>query len=148
MKSKSIYKYSLKRRKVLEISENTVVHSPEAIRHIMKTIGVYEQEQENLIAFIVDSKMKVKAFYTVTIGTVDFAIAHAREVFRYAILQGASRIILAHNHPSGDTSPSGKDICLTSEMHKAGKVIGIDLIDHIIVAENNYFSFLEENILS
>lgn len=147
MHTKSIYKYSLKRQKVLEISENTVAQSPEAIRHIMETIGIYEQEQEHLVAFIVDSKMKVKAFYTVTIGTLEFAIAHAREVFRYAILQGASRIILAHNHPSGDTSPSGKDIALTSEMHKAGKILGIDLLDHIIVSENSYFSFMEENIL-
>ena len=132
----------------MEINENTLATTPQEVFNILKAVGMQEEEQEHLIALIVDVRNKVKGFYTVTIGLLDYSFAHAREVFRYAILQGAAKIILAHNHPSGNANPSANDIRLTSKMKQAGEIIGIELLDHIIIGENTYFSFLEENILN
>lgn len=80
----------------------------------------------------------------VSVGTLDHAIVHPREVFKGAILSNASKIILAHNHPSGDVLPSKHDAELTSRLIEVGKIIGIDVIDHIIIADSGqYFSFSE-----
>lgn len=83
----------------------------------------------------------------VGMGTLNSVLVHPREVFKSAILSNASSIILAHNHPSGDPEPSRHDIEVTKRLAEAGNLMGIEVLDHIVVAENRYFSFREENIL-
>ena len=94
---KSIYEYSLKRTKVMEFRESEKLNMPQKVYRFLKAIRLHEEEQENLIVLVLDVKSSVKAYYTVSIGLIDGAQSHSREVFRQAILSGASRIILAHN---------------------------------------------------
>jgi DNA repair protein RadC len=82
---------------------------------------------------ILNSRLRLKGHALVSIGTIDTMLVHAREVFRTAIVAGAYAIILMHNHPSGDTSPSDSDISITKQLIEAGKVLGIDVLDHLIV---------------
>ena len=84
----------------------------------------------------------------VTRGTVDGRLVPPREVFKGAILHNATSLILAHNHPSGNTAPSREDIATTERVAKSGKILGIDLLDHIIVGtDGNYRSLKEEGLL-
>jgi DNA repair protein RadC len=84
----------------------------------------------------------------VSIGTVDGTSAHPREVFAGALEARASRIILAHNHPSADVSPSEEDVLMTARLAAAGLVLGIELVDHMIIHEDKYFSVKEAGLLS
>ena len=139
---KSIYQYSLKRTKVMEFRENETLSRPQNAYRFLKAIRLHEEEQENLVVLVLDVKNSVKAYYTVCIGLIDTSQSHSREVFRQAILSGASRIILAHNHPSGSIQPSSEDIKTTDAMVKASKIIGIEILDHIIIGDG-YYSFRE-----
>lgn len=139
---KSIYHYSLKRKKVLEFRENGKISTPENVYRFLRAAKLDEEEQEHLIVLVLNAGSSIKAYYTVSVGLIDTTQAHSREVFRNAILFGASKIILAHNHPSGSTEPSSEDIKITSTLAKAGKIIGINVMDHIIIG-NGFFSFCE-----
>jgi len=139
---KSIYQYSLKRTKVMEFRENEKFNTPQNVYKFLKAIKLDEEEQEHMIVLILDTGSKIKAYYTVSIGLIDKAQIHVRELYRNSILFGASKIILAHNHPSGSTEPSAEDVKTTQALVKAGKIIGIEIIDHIIIG-NGFYSFCE-----
>jgi DNA repair protein RadC len=101
-----------------------------------------------------DRKNKPISRTMVTLGTLTSALAHPREVFKIAILASAAAIVVSHNHPSGDPAPSSADIQLTRQLREASKIIGIDLIDHVIVgtAEDDplhvgYYSFRNAGML-
>jgi DNA repair protein RadC len=104
--------------------------------------------QESLWVVCLDRKNKPISRTMVTLGTLTCALAHPREVFKIAILASAAAIVVSHNHPSGDPAPSAQDVQLTRQLREASKIIGIDLIDHVIVgtAEDDplhvgYYSF-------
>ena len=80
-------------------------------------------------------------------GTLNANLVHPREVFEPALKHSAAQIIAAHNHPSGDPKPSDDDLELTRRLTEAGKMMGIEIMDHVIVSKNSYFSFKEEKIL-
>ncbi len=80
-------------------------------------------------------------------GSLNANIVHPREVFRPAITRGAAAIILVHNHPSGDVTPSREDLNLTARLVEAGRLLGIEVLDHLIVAESRYLSFRSESYL-
>ena len=84
---------------------------------------------------------------TVFIGTLNHSIVHPREVFADAISDRAAGIIFVHNHPSGNVEPSKEDIAITQRLMEVGKIVGIEVIDHIIIGKNGYFSFQAEGIL-
>jgi len=83
----------------------------------------------------------------VSVGSLDSSVVHPREVFAEAIKNKAVSVIFAHNHPSGDPEPSEDDLETTKQLTEAGKILGIDVIDHIIVTKNNYFSFKDGNLI-
>lgn len=83
----------------------------------------------------------------VSIGSLNASIVHPREVFAEAVKNKAASIILVHNHPSGDPEPSEDDLDLTQRMVEAGKILGIEVIDHVIISKNSYFSFKEKKLL-
>jgi len=83
----------------------------------------------------------------VFIGTLNQSIVHPREVFADAIADRAAGVIVAHNHPSGNLSPSSADIAITDRLQEVAKLIGIELIDHIIIGKNGYFSFSNEGLI-
>ena len=80
-------------------------------------------------------------------GTVDFCFIHPRDVFRFAILQNASSILLAHNHPSGEVLPSKQDIIITQDLILIGKLLQIPIVDHIILCKSGYKSLFDENLV-
>lgn len=101
------------------------------------------EPQENFIAVFYDSKMQVISMKTLHIGTLNASLVHPRDLFREAVKVNAHAVIIAHNHPSGDASPSDADRTTTSELVKCGKMIGIQVIDHLIVAGETYNSLRE-----
>ncbi len=80
-------------------------------------------------------------------GTINKSVVHPREVFKYAYLSSASGIICMHNHPTGDVVPSIADIELTKTLVEIGRIQGIEVLDHIVVSDNNYFSFYENKLM-
>ena len=108
---------------------------------------ILPKKQEYLIAFNLDGRNRVISKKTVTIGLIDQSLVHPREVFTDAIKQMATSIILVHNHPSGDLDPSMDDLKTTEKIKKAGELLGIPLLDHIIVSKKGYYSFKENHFL-
>lgn len=104
-------------------------------------------DREQFIIIAVDTKNQPTAINTCSIGTLNTSLVHPREVFKMAILANSNSIILAHNHPSGDVSPSKEDISITNRLKEAGSIIGINVLDHLIIGFENYLSFKEKSLL-
>ena len=106
-------------------------------------------DREMLIVCSLDSKCNPLSMEIVAIGTVNACIVSPREVFKHAILSNAANIIMFHNHPSGDCSPSKEDIAITRRLVDAGDLLGIPIVDHIIIGDDNkYISLQEQGIIS
>jgi DNA repair protein RadC len=95
-----------------------------------------KSDREQFVAFYLNARNQIVAHSVISVGTTDSCLVHPREVFKVAILKNACSILVAHNHPSGGTEPSDADILLTGRLKDAGKIMGIKLLDHIIVAPN------------
>jgi len=104
-------------------------------------------DREHFRVILLDSKNAVISVETVSIGTVNASIVHPREVLKPALEKSATSIILVHNHPTGSVSPSREDILITRRFEKCGRILGIDVVDHIIVGDNNYVSMKEGGYL-
>lgn len=105
-------------------------------------------QQEHLVCLYLNTKNEVIKQETVFKGSLNQSVAHPREVFRSAVKYSAARLILAHNHPSGNPTPSESDIHFTQRMQKCGKMMGIDVLDHIIIGQQVYTSMREENFFN
>lgn len=120
---------------------------------IPRTVAEYYMEeyrlkqQEHLLLIMVNTKGGLIGEKVIFKGTVNGSLVSPREVFIEALQRQAVYIILLHNHPSGDPSPSGEDISLTRRMKEAGSIIDIQVLDHIIIGEHKYFSFAEKDLL-
>ena len=107
--------------------------------------GYADRDREAFVVLLLDVKHRVIAEEVVTIGILDGALIHPREVFKAAVAGSAAGIIVAHNHPSGDPKPSGQDAEVTKRLRKAGEVLGIPVVDHVIVGSTGaHFSFREQ----
>jgi len=106
-----------------------------------------DDEREHFRIAILDIRRRVKALYTVSVGSMSSSLVHPREVFRPAIVAGAAAIILSHNHPSGDPDPSADDIALTRRLAAAGALLGIEVLDHIITGEARFVSLRSRGVL-
>ena len=103
-------------------------------------------DRENFQVMLLNQKKALLGLETVSVGTLNGSMVHPREVFKSAIRRSASTVILAHNHPSGICEPSEQDLLVTQRLKEAGQMIGIDVIDHIIIGEDTYYSFRENQI--
>jgi len=107
--------------------------------------GHADRDREAFIVLLLDVKHRVIAEEVVTIGILDGSLIHPREVFKAAIAANSAAIIIAHNHPSGDPAPSGQDQEVTNRLRKAGEILGIPVVDHVIVGSTGaHFSFREQ----
>ena len=106
-----------------------------------------DKKKEHFLILCLDTRNNLIKISTVSTGTLDANLVHPREVFKEAIQSLASSIILVHNHPSGSPEPSEADIDITKRILETGKIVGIDVLDHIIVCENKSFSFKEKGLL-
>lgn len=119
--------------------ENKKISSPkDAAFYVMNEMRYLKQEVLKVI--YLNTKNVVISLSEVSKGSVDSSIVHPREVFKEAIKKNSSSIIICHNHPSGDPTPSGEDISVTKRLEQCGKIIGINLIDHIIIGDGTYIS--------
>jgi len=114
---------------------------------IIKTESQIDQDKEHFWSIGLDTSNKVKYVELVSLGTLNQAVTAPREVFRYAIQQGICSLIVCHNHPSGSLQPSPEDRKFTGQLQRAGEVIGIKLMDHVIIGESGHFSFSDEGLL-
>lgn len=96
---------------------------------------------------ILDTKNQILSIENISIGTLNASIVHPRDVFKISIKRNANSIILIHNHPSGDTTPSSEDINITNRLIDGGNLIGIKVLDHIIIGDNKYLSFKEKKLI-
>jgi len=106
-----------------------------------------DRKQENFLSITINGANEVLNVRVVSIGLVDRSPVHPREVFADALGDRASGIIVAHNHPSGGLEPSEHDLVITLQLRKAGEIMGIELLDHIVFNRNSYYSFLESGKL-
>ena len=104
-------------------------------------------DREYFEIFLMDRKNQVRGIHTVSIGSLSASIVHPREVFKAAIVGNAAAIICVHNHPSGDPRPSPEDKEITRRLREAGKIIGIEVLDHIVIGDGQYFSFADEGLI-
>lgn len=106
-----------------------------------------DKKQEYFVTLSLDGAGNLILRRIVTIGLLDVSLAHPREVFAGVITDRAASLVIAHNHPSGIAEPSSEDIKTTQQLMAAGVLLGMPLIDHVIVAKDNYFSFREEGLI-
>lgn len=121
------------------------IHTPEDTIKIVNNIR--NNKKENFVALYLDARNKLIHQETVSIGSLNSSIVHPREVFEPAIQNLAAQIILVHNHPSGSPEPSTEDLAITKRLVESGKILGIEITDHIIVAKNGFISFKEKGIM-
>ena len=124
-------------RKVRQIWQDVCsepLTSPNEVLAYLDTLDIASADREVFIVLHLDTRNRVVAHETTSIGSQNASLVHPREVFKAAILKGATSIILAHNHPSGDPAPSKEDIDLTHRLAEAGGLMGIQVLDHVVVA--------------
>ena len=133
-------------RRVYSNKNNIIIklNNSKEIYNYIKDKLIYKK-QECFYCLYLDNRNNLIKKKLLFIGTINRSIVHPREIFKEAYLTSASKIICMHNHPSGDISPSKEDIRLTKSLIEIGKLQGIILLDHIIVGNNNYYSFYNEN---
>lgn len=135
----------------LELAQRHLVRDIEPLRTqqdiLARLSDIRTKQQEYFICLSLDGGQRLIAQRTITIGTLDTVLAHPREVYADAIADRAASIIVAHNHPSGDATPSQKDVALTQQLAAAGQLLGITLRDHIIVTRTEYFSYRQHHLL-
>ena len=105
------------------------------------------QKKEHLKSLLMDTKNRVLAIRTVSIGDLSSSIVHPREVYKDAVIASAASIIIAHNHPSGDPTPSSEDVAVTKRLIQAGEIMGIDLLDHIVLGDGVFVSLKERGLI-
>ena len=108
----------------------------------------YGLKKERFLCVLLDSKNRVFREKVVSEGTLTSSLVHPREVFRYAIKEAAAAVLFIHNHPSGDTHPSRDDVSITRRLVETGKVVGINVLDHIVIADGAYLSLMEKDCLT
>ena len=102
---------------------------------------------EKVITIYLDNKKRLISYKVVSLGTIDKSVLHPREIYSEAIKTNSSSIICIHNHPSNDLTPSKEDISTTSKIKKIGDIIGINVLEHLIVSSNGYFSFYKSGLI-
>ena len=144
--------YNEQRTKLLQAlsvleKENPItrVSSPKDIYGTIRKYG--KKKQEHFIVICLNGAHQVIKVKVITIGVLNRCLVHPREVFRPAIINNSASIIIAHNHPSGNIEPSKEDDQITKTLKEAGTILGIAVLDHLIVSETKFYSYLEEGKL-
>lgn len=132
-------------RRLLQNKKSTLILSPKDVWQELKDIRGHKKE--HFVVFYLDSRSQEIEREIISVGTLNANLVHPREVFEPAIKKSAAQIIVAHNHPSGDPEPSEDDLIITKRLAEAGKIIGIDIIDHVIIAKDSYVSLKEKGVI-
>lgn len=138
----------LGKRMVMSIRpEGISLTSPrEVADFFMEEMRFYKKEYFRIV--LLNTKNQLISFEDISVGSLNASIVHPREIFYYPIKKSAAAIILVHNHPSGDPTPSREDLDVTKRLVEAGEILGIKVLDHIIVGEGRHLSFKEKGLIS
>lgn len=126
--------------------DNKQISSPKDVFPIVQNY-LNGADREHLVLITLNTKNVINSISTVSIGSLNSSVVHPREVFKPAILSNAASIIMAHNHPSGNVEPSKEDINISHRIKEASKILGIELLDHIIVGDDKFTSLREKGII-
>jgi DNA repair protein RadC len=133
--------FELGRRENLEPElKNFDIKDPEAVVRAIRA-SIKDKAKEHFKLILLNPRNKIIGISTISIGTLNASLVHPREIFKDAIMHSAASVVLAHNHPSGDPDPSEDDIKITKKLVESGKILGIEVVDHIIIGKNDYYSF-------
>ena len=122
-----------------------LVRGPETVFDLCRDIRA--TNREHFVGFYLNSRNQVIRREIISIGSLNASIVHPREVFQPAVALSAASVLLCHNHPSGDPTPSEEDLAITRRLVEAGRILGIDVLDHVVVARDAYISFKERKLL-
>ena len=132
-------------RRLLKGKKSELLMSPRDVWEQMSDLR--EQKKEHFVVFYLDSRSQIIQREIISIGTLNASLVHPREVFELAIKHNTAQIIVSHNHPSGNAEVSYNDIEVTKRLIQAGKILGIEILDHVVVAKTDFSSFKERNLL-
>lgn len=135
-----------KRLALFASEDKPVIRCPQDVANLLMP-ELRDVKKEHLKSLLLDTKNGVMKICTVSVGILDSSLVHPREVFRDAIASASASIIVVHNHPSGDPTPSPEDKRITQRLAEAGQIIGIELLDHIILGDNRWVSLKERGLL-
>lgn len=147
MKRINIVKCQIVKEKTMTYDFKTISTPADAVGIIKAYIG--NPDRENFVLACLDTRNNITAINTVSIGNLNSSITHPREIFKVAILANSASIIVAHNHPTGDPTPSQEDLRITKRIVDAGNILGIQVLDHIIVSDDGeqYVSLKEKGLM-
>ncbi len=142
-----IYRVQLVHEAALATPRTQIRSSADAAALLRQFLGTVDRE--HFVVIMMDRKNRLIGINTVSIGSLTASVVHPREVFKVAILSNAAALICGHNHPSGDPQPSPEDRALTERLVEAGKLLGIEILDHVIVGDGttDYYSFADQGRL-
>ncbi len=126
--------------------ERTKITSPRDVYNLLGP-SLREEKREHFVAVLLDTKNGVLRTKTVSVGDLSSSVVHPREVFTEAIRHSAASLIVSHNHPSGDPTPSPDDIAVTRRLQEGGELLGIEVLDHIILGDNRFVSLKEKGLM-
>ncbi|MBC8527317.1 MAG: DNA repair protein RadC [Candidatus Cloacimonetes bacterium] len=132
-------------KRLLKDKKAQIYLSPKDVWDELKDLR--DHKKEHFVTFFLDSRNQEIKREIISVGSLNASLVHPREVFEPAVKNLAAQVILAHNHPSGDTDPSEEDLEMTKRLVEAGKILGIEVVDHIIVTKNSFLSFKEKNLI-
>ena len=132
-------------KRVLKNKKAQIYLEPKEVWKELKDIRNYKKEY--FVIFYLDSRNQEIKREIISVGSLNANLVHPREVFEPAVRNLVAQVILAHNHPSGDPEPSEDDLEITKRLVEAGKILGIEVVDHVIVANNEFLSFKEKNLI-
>ena len=140
-----VYRVSLVRDSSVPAAARQVISSPDAARDVLRSYlaGV---DREHFVVLLVDTKNRIIGINTVSVGSLNACITHPREVFKPAIVANAAAIIVGHNHPSGDPTPSREDLAVTTQLVQAGRLLGIEVLDSLIITEEGPWRSLRDTV--
>ena len=142
------YRLELVKEESHKYEVETRISCPKDIYEVLtKVCRIQCNAEEVFILITLNTKNIITGYFEVHRGTINTSLVHPREVFKRALLNNASNIMVAHNHPSGDPNPSKEDIQITERLKEAGNLLGINLLDHIIVGDDKYISLKEKGVL-
>lgn len=130
-------------------AESSLLYPQRRIRMANDAVGLFlkflqETDREQFLLLCLNAKNEPTAIHTVSVGSLDASIVHPRDVYKTAILANSAAVIVAHNHPSGDPTPSNQDLEVTKRLQEAGELLGIAVLDHIIVGTEGAYVSLRE----
>src|SRR5690606_5048978 len=126
-----------------EVDSRFAIRSPKDVASLLMT-DMCSLQQEHFVCLYLNVKNQVIHKQTVFVGSLNASIVHPREIFREAVKRSAASIICSHNHPSGIPTPSPEDIDVTTRLYEAGKIVGVDLLDHVIIGDHQFISMKEK----